>query len=64
MQCTFDSKWRHVVESDEGQEENMAIRNMFQHYQKFCRTHCTPYCLVDLAVFEDIDALTGITTNK
>ena len=28
IQCTFDNKWRHVVGSDEGQEENMAMRNM------------------------------------
>jgi hypothetical protein len=28
IQCTFDNKWRHVVESDEGQEKNIAMRNM------------------------------------
>ena len=28
IECTFDNKWRHVVGSDEGQEVNMAMRNM------------------------------------
>ena len=28
MQCTFDNKWRHAAGSDEGQEENMTMRNM------------------------------------
>jgi hypothetical protein len=28
IQCTFDNKWRHAVGSDEGQEENMTMRNM------------------------------------
>jgi hypothetical protein len=38
-------------------DENSALSNDLPH-----TLHT--YCLVDLAVFEDTDALTGITNNK